>query len=124
MDSTELHLTIALTLIGVAGMAIVIRHWALVIVSNRRIYRMMLTCGFSEKAAHSPDQFLDIDMKAIRRRCRKCPTPDTCDRWLHGDAVPGNDFCPNAACFKAALETTQRRVVYDPARRPGRRLDS
>jgi len=124
MDNAESHLTIALVIIGVATMMIIFRNWVHAVVSNRRMYRMMLTCGFDEKTACNPDKFLDIDMKDARQRCRRCPAPDVCDRWLNGEALPGNDFCPNAYRFNAALRATQRRVTYYPARRPGRRLDN
>ena len=85
---------------------------------------MMLTCGLDEETARDPGKYLDIDMKAARKRCRRCPAPEACDRWLNGDALPGNDFCPNAARFKAAAQAGDLRVTYDPRRRPGRRLDS
>lgn len=124
MDGVESHVTVTLVIIGVVGMMIIIRNWLHAVVSNRRMYRMMLTCGIDETTASNPDQLLDIDMQDVRRRCRRCPAPVTCDRWLNGETVPGNDFCPNAARFRAAAETGQCRVTYDPARRPGRRLDS
>jgi hypothetical protein len=124
MDGTESHLMVALVIIGATGMMIIIRLWLHAVVSNRRMYRMMLTCGIDENTARNPDKLLDIDMKAARRHCRRCPAPKTCDRWLKGEAVPGNDFCPNADRFIAAANTGQWRVTYDPARRPGRRLDN
>ena len=124
MDIAQSHVTIALVITGVAGLMIIFRNWVHAVVSNRRMYRKMLTCGIDEKTARNPDKFLDINMKAARRRCRRCPAPDACDRWLNGDAVPGNDFCPNAARFMAAAEACQCRLRYDLARRPGRRLDN
>jgi len=124
MGVAESDLTIALVIIAIAGMMIIIRVWLHAVVSHRRMYRMMLTCGLDEKTASNPDKLLDIDMKAVRRRCRRCPAPKTCDRWLTGEAVPSNDFCPNAARFITAVKAGQCRVTYDPARRPGRRLDN
>jgi len=124
MGGGESNVTVALIIIGVAGIMITLRVWLHAIVSNRRMYRMMLTCGIDEKTARNPDELLDIDLKAARRRCRRCPAPKTCDRWLKGETVPGNDFCPNAARFVAATRVGQCRVTYDPSQRPGRRLDN
>jgi hypothetical protein len=89
----------------------------------RRIVRMMLTFGIDEREARNAEAMLDIDMKAVRRCCRRCPSPTTCERWLNGESVPGNDFCPNAPQFAALVQSRQCRVRYDPGHRPGRRLD-
>ena len=123
MDGVESYVSFTLLIIGTVGMMIVIRHWLQAIVSDRRMFRMMLACGIDETTAGNASQLLDIDMRDARRRCRRCPAPETCDRWLNGDTLPGNDFCPNAARFMAAVEPRQCRVRYDRARRPGRRLD-
>lgn len=124
MDGVESYVTVTLVIIGAAGLMIIIRNWHRAFVSNRRMYRMMLTCGIDETTARNANQLLDIDMQEVHRRCRRCPAPVICDRWLNGEAVPGNDFCPNAARFMAAAEPRRCRVTYDPARRPGRRLDN
>ena len=123
MDGVESYVSVTLVIIGILGMMTIIRHGFHAVVSNRRMFRMMLACGMDETTARNPSQLLDIDMKDARRRCRRCPAPDTCDRWLNGDTMPGNDFCPNAARFMASAEPRQCRVTYDRARRPGRRLD-
>ena len=124
MDGVESYITVALVIIGAAGAMIVIRNCLHAVVSDRRMYRMMLTCGIDETTARNADQLLDIDMQDARRRCRRCAAPKTCDRWLNGEAVPGNDFCPNTDRFMAATEDNQCQVTYDAARRPGRRLDN
>ena len=123
MEGVQSYVTISLVIIAGIGMMIVIRNWLQGVVSGRRMYRMMLTCGLDEMTARNPGQLPDIDLKELRRRCRNCPEPETCDRWLNGEAVPSNDFCPNAARFMAAAEAKRCRVTFDPARRPGRRLD-
>jgi len=123
MEGVQSYVTISLVIIAGIGMMIMVRNWLQGVISNRRMYRMMLTCGIDEMTARNPDRIPDIDLKDLRRRCRKCPSPETCDRWLNGEAVPGNDFCPNAKLFMAAAEAERCRVSYDLARRPGRRLD-
>lgn len=124
MDGVESYVTPTMVIIGIVGMMILIRNWRHAVVSNHRMYRMMLACGIDETTARNPNQLLDIDMQDARRRCRDCPAPETCDRWLNGETVPGNGFCPNAARFMAAAETKQCRIRYDLERRPGRRLDN
>jgi hypothetical protein len=90
---------------------------------RRRILRMMLTFGIDADTARNADALLDIDMSAVRRRCRRCPAPDVCERWLSGETVPGNGFCPNAPQFAAVAQSRQCRVRWNPRLRPGRRLD-
>jgi hypothetical protein len=123
VDSGGSYVTVTLVIIGILGMMTIIHNWLRAIVSKRRMYRMMLACGIDETTARNASQILDIDMQDVRRRCRHCPAPKTCDRWLNGEAVPGNEFCPNAARFVAAAETRPRRRTHQLARRPGRRLD-
>ncbi|MGB5719387.1 MAG: DUF6455 family protein [Woeseiaceae bacterium] len=123
MDGVESYVAATVVVIGIVSVMIVIRGWRNATISNSRMYRMMLTCGIDEMTARDADQLLDMDMQDARMRCRRCPAPDTCDRWLNGEAVPGNDFCPNAARFMAAADTSQLREKYEPSRRPGRRLD-
>lgn len=123
MDGVESYVAATLVIIGIVSMMIIIRNWRHATVSNRRMYLMMLTCGIDETTARNADQLLDIDMQDARRRCRRCPAPDICDRWLNGETVPGNDFCPNAARFMATADTSHCRVKYEMSRRPGRRLD-
>jgi O-acetyl-ADP-ribose deacetylase (regulator of RNase III) len=84
---------------------------------------MMVACGIDESIAKKAGSQLEIDMRAVRRRCRSCPEPETCERFLGGAAVPDNGFCPNAARFSALVRPTECRIHYDPRHRPGRRLD-
>ena len=123
MVSVQTYVTLSLAIIGVVGLPLAIRHWRRVAVCRRRMYGMMLTCGIDDATARNPDELLDVDMEQARWRCRRCPAPDKCDRWLNGEALPGNDFCPNAARFMAAAEARLCRTSFDPARRPGRRLE-
>ena len=124
MESVQSYVTTSLVIVVVVGLLVSIRYLRQAIVSNRRMFRMMLTCGIDEATARNPDQLLDVDMQLARRRCRRCPAPEKCDRWLSGEAIPCNDFCPNAARFMAAAENRLYHTACDPARRPGRRLDS
>jgi hypothetical protein len=85
---------------------------------------MMVACGIDESVAKKAGRHLDVDMDDVRRRCRACPEPETCERFLSGAAVPDNSFCPNAVKFRALAEPEECRIHYDPGHRPGRRLDA
>lgn len=124
MEGAQTYVALPLVIIAVVGLMITIRYWQRAAICRRRMYRMMLTCGIDDATARNPDEFLDVDMQQARRRCRRCPSPETCDRWLNGEAIPGNDFCPNAERFTSAAEAPSCCASYDPARRPGRRLDT
>ena len=123
MGNVGSYVTLTLSFFGIVGMMIILRNWRHSVISSRRMYRMMLACGIDERTARNARQLLDIDMKDARRRCLACPAPEICDRWLNGETVPGNDFCPNAARFMAAAENGHC-LRYDLARQPGRRLDN
>ena len=117
------HITIAIYLAVFLLVTAATFRWQQSKAVKRRIIRMMLTFGIDERTARNADALLDIDMNSVRRRCRRCPSPETCERYLNGETVPGNDFCPNAPQFAAVLETRECRLRYAPGHRPGRRLD-
>lgn len=123
MDVVDSWITLATGVAVLGGITIIILNWVRSMISNRRMYRMMLSCGIDEDTAKYPDQLLDIDMNGVRRRCRACPVPETCDRWLRGEAVPSNGFCPNVWHFMGAVQNTQDQPQHEPRHRPGRRLD-
>ena len=122
MDGIQPLVAIALTL-AVVCLTIIIRNSREAFITNSRIYRMMLSCGIDEESARLADRRLDLDMNDIRRRCRSCPAPETCERFLRGETIPGNGFCPNVARFESIVEARRSRLLYHPAHRPGRRLD-
>lgn len=117
------HITFAIYLAVFLIVTVAAFQWQRSKTVRGRIVRMMLTFGIDEEAARNADALLDIDMKAVRRRCRRCPEPGTCERWLNGETVPGNNFCPNAPQFAAVVQASECRLRYDPGHRPGRRLD-
>jgi len=117
------YITVAVGLAVVTAIMLGVLRWQHAASVNRRILRMMLTFGIDEQTARDADELLDIDMETVRRRCRRCPEPGTCRRWLNGESLPGNAFCPNAPEFAAVVEAQRCRLRYDPKHRPGRRLD-
>jgi hypothetical protein len=117
------YITFAIYLAVFLAVTAGVFHWQQSRAIRRRVLRMMLTFGLDEATARNADALLDLDMNAVRRRCGRCKSPETCERWLSGETVPGNDFCPNAPQFAAAAQARQCRLRYDPGHRPGRRLD-
>ena len=117
------YVTVAIYLAVFVAVTLATLRWQQTAAMKRRILRMMLTFGIDEETARNADALLDIDMAAVRRRCRRCPSPETCERWLNGETVPGADFCPNAPQFAAVVEARQRKFRFAPGHRPGRRLD-
>ena len=117
------HITVAIYLAVFLVVTVAAFQWQQSKAVRRRILRMMLTFGIDEETARNADALLDIDMNAVRRRCRRCPSPETCERWLNGETVPGNEFCPNAPQFAAVVRERECRLHYDRGHRPGRRLD-
>ena len=117
------YVTFAIYLVVFLAVSAAVFQWQQSLAVRRRVLRMMLTFGIDEATARNADALLDLDMRAVRRRCRRCPEPETCERWLNGETVPGNEFCPNAPQFAAVVQARQRRLRYDPGHRPGRRLD-
>lgn len=117
------HITLVIYLAVFLIVTVAAFQWQRSKAVRGRILRMMLTFGIDKETARNADALLDIDMQAVRRRCRRCPDPETCERWLNGETVPGNEFCPNAAQFAAVVQARKCRLHYDPGHRPGRRLD-
>ena len=117
------YITIAIYLAVFLVVSLGVFQWQQSRAVRQRVLRMMLTFGLDEETARHADALLDLDMASVYRRCRQCPSPDTCARWLNGETVPGNDFCPNAPAFAAAAQAREYRLRYDPGHRPGRRLD-
>ena len=119
----ESWVAVATGLAVICGMTVIACSWVRSTIVDRRIVRMMVASGIDESIARQADRHLDIDIREVRRRCRACPEPETCERFLSGGAVPDNSFCPNAQRFRALVEPTGCRLNYDPGHRPGRRLD-
>jgi hypothetical protein len=71
-----------------------------------RLRRMMVACGIDTLVAIKADEVLKLNMDEVRTRCRHCPVTELCDRWLDGEAVASNSFCPNVWHFKQAAKTS------------------
>jgi len=101
------YITVAVYLAVFIGAFIAVLRWRERLAVTSRLQRMMLCCGISEDAALRADQVQRLDMDAVRSRCRNCPVTDLCGRWLDGESIATNSFCPNAWHFAAAASSDQ-----------------
>ena len=73
--------------------------------SRSRMYRMMARLGVDPSKLSDSDDNTATNMKAIRSRCRRCPSEDVCERWLAGEIEGDHGFCPNASVFDGIVKT-------------------
>ncbi len=96
MDPTQI--SVAIIMVGVAVGSIVWIHSSMAADSAKRTMGMMKRIGL-DPATLGDAQTMTIG-KEVRRRCRRCPREDLCERWLAGKVKGGNTFCPNAETFR------------------------
>jgi hypothetical protein len=90
----------AIIMVGVAVAIIVWLQSSQAAASGRRMMGMMTRAGLDPGAATLGGPRTMAIRKEARRRCRRCPREDLCDRWLAGKVKGGNTFCPNAQTFR------------------------
>jgi hypothetical protein len=98
MDPTQI--SVAIIMVGVAVAIIVWLQSSQAAASVRRMMGMMTRVGLDPGTATRGDPRTMAIGKKARRRCRRCPREDLCDRWLAGKVDGGNTFCPNAQTFR------------------------
>ena len=94
------YFTVAIYLALIVAIVLAILHWHQSAAVDSHLQRMMVSCGIDEKTAANADQFLDLDMDAVRSRCRNCQVAVLCDHWLDGETDMNNSFCPNVWLFR------------------------
>jgi hypothetical protein len=94
------QISFAIIMVGVAFAGIVWLLSSQAAVSTKRMMGMMTRVGLGAGTATLGDPRTLAIRKAARRRCRRCPREDLCDRWLAGKVEGGNTFCPNAKTFR------------------------
>lgn len=107
MSLVNSYFMVAVLLAVLIGVIIVVMRWRSSQAVTNRMQRMMLCCGLDEDASVRADQLRNLSMDAAQSRCRICPVPDLCDRWLDGESIANNSFCPNAWHFIAAAGADQ-----------------
>lgn len=103
------YFTVAIYLAVLTGIFLGVLRWTKSNAIKTRMKRMMVSCGIDEKMAENPDQLLKIDMDAARSRCQNCPATVECERWLGGESIASNSFCPNAWHFAKVVGAAKTR---------------
>jgi len=106
MNFVNSYFTVAIFLAVIAGIALAVLHRRQSLATESRIQRMMVCCGIDSAVALHADNVLKLDMNGVRVRCKSCPVTELCDRWLDGEAVAGNSFCPNVWYFTKAANSS------------------
>ncbi len=99
MTPTILQIGFAVFALTVIVAIFVIIRKSEVAASARRRMAMMMRAGLKPEIFALLDPRTSSMMEQARRRCRKCPREDYCERWLAGDVEGPNVFCPNAPVF-------------------------
>ena len=102
------QISVAIIMVGVAVAIIVWFQSSQAAASGRRMMGMMMRVGLDPETATLGDLRTMAIRKEARRRCRRCPREDLCDRWLAGEIKGGNTFCPNAQTFRILTRTSGR----------------
>ena len=66
--------------------------------SERRMRAMLEAVGVDRDLIASRDAA--TIMAEVRGRCRQCQSESVCERWLEGEEVGKNEFCPNRQVFE------------------------
>ena len=98
MDPIQISLAILMVAVAVAIMVWLQSSQAAA--SARRMMGMMNRVGLDPATATLGDPPTMTIIKEARRRCRRCPREDLCDRWLARKVKGGNTFCLNAQTFQ------------------------
>ena len=98
MENSLIQVFAAVMMVSVAAALVFGGRWYLARTSERRLYRMLETTGLDPEIASSGD--MELIMGEVRQRCRQCKSEGLCERWLDGEEVGGNEFCPNSRVFE------------------------
>jgi Family of unknown function (DUF6455) len=99
MTPTMFQINIAIIMVAASVAMVVGFQKYLAVTSFRRMTRMMARIGLEPAVAAGGGPQSAAIMQQMRRRCRRCPSEDLCERWVAGRAAGGNGFCPNARAF-------------------------
>lgn len=106
MDPVQI--SFAVVMVGVAIASVVWLQTSQAAASAKRMKGMMMRLGLDYGMATGADRRAVTIVQEARRRCRKCPREDLCDRWLAGKVKGDNSFCPNMQTFRLLSEAGGR----------------
>jgi hypothetical protein len=94
-----IQIGVAIIMLAVAFAGIMWLQSSEATASAKRMMAMMKRSGLDPVTAMLGSARAVAIGKDVRRRCKRCPREDLCDRWLAGTVKGGNSFCPNAQAF-------------------------
>jgi hypothetical protein len=103
MNISLFQILAAVLMVGVVLTLIIATRRYMAYASERRMLSMLECAGINVADISGSDT--ETIMREIRQRCRTCATEDVCERWLAGEVVGGNSFCPNAKVFETLSKT-------------------
>lgn len=95
-----IQIGVGIIMLGVAFAGIMWLQSSEAAVSAKRMMAMMKRSGLDPVTAMIGSARAVAIGKDVRRRCKRCPREELCDRWLAGTVKGGNSFCPNAQAFR------------------------
>lgn len=99
MNMSILQIVAAVVMVGIAfALFYAIRQY-MIAQSERRMRTMLIKIGIDPVVVSTGDT--QAIMSEVRRRCRTCSSEDLCERWLAGEELGENVFCPNAKVFES-----------------------
>ncbi len=97
---SPIQISFVIFMLGVAIAIIVWFQSSQAADSARRMIGMMTRVGLDPGTATFGGARIMTTKNEARRRCKRCPREDLCDRWLAGKVEGDNAFCPNAQTFR------------------------
>lgn len=99
MNPTIFEIEIAVAMVAASVALVVWFDRYLAAASAGRMSRMMARIGMDPSIVTGGRPPIEALVKQMRRRCRRCPSEDLCERWVAGRAKGGHSFCPNKRAF-------------------------
>ncbi len=103
MNMSMFQIFAAIVMVGVAFLLFYAVRQYMADQSERRMRTMLIKIGLDPVIASSGDS--QTIMREVRQRCRTCSSEDVCERWLTGEEIGENVFCPNAEVFESMKKT-------------------
>ena len=103
MGATQTGAAIVMVVVAFAGIAWLYTSGAAA--SARRMVAMMKRVGLDPETVMLGGPRTMAIRQDARRRCKRCPREELCERWLARTVEGDNDFCPNARAFRVLTAT-------------------
>ena len=98
MENSLIQISATVIMVLIAAGLVIGGRWYQSKTSERRMHRMLEAVGLDPDVASSGD--VELIMAEVKQRCRHCQSEGLCERWLSGEEVGSNEFCPNSRVFE------------------------